>query len=340
MWTPLLMPLFVLPLARLPADRVSPRLVSWLLAGSAVGLAAGSTLVLGLLAGAGLMHLPFVAAMEHLSPSLVRRSSPVAIPIACVAGPVLAVVVGRAIRTAHRRLVGLARAGRTVSGGSDGLVVLAEESPEAYALPGRPGRVVVTSGMLRALDARERAVLFAHERAHLSGRHHWFIVVADVAAALHPALAALRSPLVYSLERWADEAAARALGDRRLVARAIARAALARARAGDAPSFAPAIALSATAGPVPRRVAALLDETPPGMRSRVMPWIGVALSACLLTSGASALDAATDLNARLESLETHRAPIVVRAARPPAVIHARLGGRADEADLPPSLAER
>ncbi|MGW7378006.1 SpoIIE family protein phosphatase [Streptomyces sp. NPDC054794] len=59
---------------------------------------------------------------------------------------------------------------------TDGLsgvgVELADEQPDAYALLGRPGRIVVTSGMLRALPAEERAVLLAHEQAHLAHGHH------------------------------------------------------------------------------------------------------------------------------------------------------------------------
>ncbi|PKV89056.1 hypothetical protein [Streptomyces sp. TLI_146] len=47
------------------------------------------------------------------------------------------------------------------------------------------------------------------------------------AAPLHPALRPLRAPLEYALERCADEAAASAVGDRGLAARAIGRAALA-----------------------------------------------------------------------------------------------------------------
>ncbi|WP_240678378.1 M48 family metalloprotease [Streptomyces griseoviridis] len=80
------------------------------------------------------------------------------------------------------------------------LYVRQDDRPDAYALPGRPGRVVVTTGMLRALDAREREVLFAHERAHLAGRHHLFAVCAESAAALHPALRALRGGR--SRTRW------------------------------------------------------------------------------------------------------------------------------------------
>ncbi|MEK8174640.1 M48 family metalloprotease [Streptomyces sp. M19] len=77
----------------------------------------------------------------------------------------------------------------------------------------------MTTGMLRALPAREREALFAHERAHLAGRHHLFLAAGELAVALHPFLRGLREPLAYALERWADEAAAAAVGDRGLAAR-------------------------------------------------------------------------------------------------------------------------
>ncbi|WP_327327537.1 M48 family metalloprotease [Streptomyces sp. NBC_01210] len=76
------------------------------------------------------------------------------------------------------------------------------------------GKVVVTSGMLRALSAAEREALFAHERAHLTGRHHVFLTMVEMAGLCHPGLRALREPLSYALERSADETAAQAIGDR------------------------------------------------------------------------------------------------------------------------------
>src|SRR5262249_7851163 len=53
------------------------------------------------------------------------------------------------------------------------LVVLPDRRPHAFAVPGRPGRVVVTDTMLRILSPEQRRVLLAHERAHLIYRHSW-----------------------------------------------------------------------------------------------------------------------------------------------------------------------
>ncbi|MFF1344205.1 M56 family metallopeptidase [Streptomyces sp. NPDC058290] len=186
------------------------------------------------------------------------------------------------------------------------LFVLADDFPDAYALPGRPGRIVVTSGMLRALSAAEREALLAHERAHLTGRHHLFTAAVELAALCHPALRALREPLAYALERCADEDAAHAVGDRRLTAQAIGKAALAaRAAHAACPAAAgrrPGISLAATAGPVPRRVTALLDQhagTAPTRRDTRIA-IAAVLLACLALSTSSAVEAADDLHTSIE----------------------------------------
>ncbi|QTI43120.1 hypothetical protein JYK04_00882 [Streptomyces nojiriensis] len=115
--------------------------------------------------------------------------------------------------------------------------------------------------MLRALGPAEREVLFGHERAHLAGRHHLLSVTAHLAGAVHPALRSLRPTLEFHLERWADEAAASAVGNRRLAATAIARAALAAA-SGKRPDKDHGPLMSVGTGPVPQRVEALLQPVP------------------------------------------------------------------------------
>jgi hypothetical protein len=109
------------------------------------------------------------------------------------------------------------------------VVVLADPVPRAFALPGDGGRVVVSQGMLAALRAGERRVLFAHERAHLRGAHHLHSGAVSAAAELNPLLIPLRGASVHLCERVADEAAAAEVGDRGLAASSLARAALAAA---------------------------------------------------------------------------------------------------------------
>lgn len=112
--------------------------------------------------------------------------------------------------------------------GPDGILILPAAEPAAFAVPGRTGGIVVSTGMIEALDPGEQAVLWAHERAHLLHHHHWYLHAADAAAAAAPGLRRLCVHVRFATERWADEDAATAVGgDRQLVARAIARAALA-----------------------------------------------------------------------------------------------------------------
>lgn len=195
-------------------------------------------------------RLPFLAgrlswcrvlAADHQLPVWIATSA----TAAAVAMVVSAGLTARRLRHRFR--------GTTQVGGH--LVVLPVDQPTAFAVPGHPGHVVVSAGMLRRLDAGERRVLLAHERAHLDLGHHRYLLIVDVAAAAVPVLRPLRDRVRFATERWADEHAALEVGDRALVARAICRAAL--AQHGNAP----AMAMAGTR--VPDRVTALLAENRP-----------------------------------------------------------------------------
>ncbi|MEY9874005.1 Zn-dependent protease with chaperone function [Streptacidiphilus sp. MAP12-33] len=296
------------------ADRLEPRVATWLLAGSAVVLAAGSTIALGVLVLAGLIRVPLAAFFGHWSLSAVRQADPVSKVEAVLAAVVLAVVLVTALRLARRRVRALVAAGFEAAclPGAGEYVVVDDPAPEAYALPGhpgRPGRIVVSSGMLAALDEHEREVLIAHERTHLRAHHYAFVAAAHLAAAANPLLRPVGAAVAYTVERWADESAATACGDRRRAAQAVGKAALA---AKHAPLRNPATALGIgggvrRAGPVPRRVAALL--APPLRSHRGLPWAlpwGVpwlpVLSTGLLlaTSALCAFTAAHDIHLLLD----------------------------------------
>lgn len=136
----------------------------------------------------------------------------------------------RASRAMHREL-------RAICAGSHSdLVVLADDAPQAFAVPGGGGRIVVSSGMLAALSAPERRVLLAHERAHLRAHHHWHAELVRAAIALNPLLVTVRAASSFLCERWADEVAAAEVGDRRLAATSLARAALAASGTGCPPA--------------------------------------------------------------------------------------------------------
>ena len=208
-----------------------------------------------------------------------------------------------------RALVAAARQARCLPG-SGQVVVIPDGAADAYTVPGWPGRIVVTAGMLHALDPAERQVLLAHERAHADNHHYLFTALSHFAAAANPLLRPVAAAVSYTVERWADEAAAGHCGDRRLAARAVGKAALASSGRSSLPSSTPAAATGITGsalhpvrrlvgrgspGAVPRRVAALLTPAP-----SVRPLLVAAATAVVLISGVAALDAAYDLHALVE----------------------------------------
>ncbi|MCB5909114.1 M56 family metallopeptidase [Streptomyces pinistramenti] len=296
-WVPLLVPFLAVPAARRLAQALPPTRAAWLLTGIAVGLAACSTAALALLVVPGASYVPALAALDALIEPLTAGPPAVTVALASAAAGLLAWSAAAVAGCLRRHRADLTRARALVGEAHGELAVLHDSRPDAYALPGRPGRIVVTTAMLRALEPAEREALFAHERAHLRGRHHLFLAAAELAARCHPALRPLREPLGYALERIADEAAAAAVGSRALAARAIGRAALAGGPSGLSRPL-----LAATAGPVPRRVAALLrrDLGRAAPAPRVRRFIAAGLLVCLVGSGACALSAADDLHAHIE----------------------------------------
>ncbi|MFC9425929.1 M48 family metalloprotease [Streptomyces sp. NPDC056987] len=299
-WVPLLMPFLAVPAARRAAAPLAPRHAAWLLTATALVLAVSSTAALALLVVPGASYVPVVALLGELVRPLAAGPPAVTVALASAAGCLLLWRTGVLVTAVRHNRAELRRARAAAGGGSAELAVLRDARPDAYALPGRPGRIVVTTGMLRALEPAEREALFAHERAHLRGRHHLLLQAAQLAALCHPALRSLCEPLGYALERTADEAAAAAVGDRRLAARAIGRAALAT-RGAPAPAR-PRAVLAAAAGPVPRRVAALLGVGGGGapVRPTAGRLVAGALLLCLAVSGATALGAADDLHTHIE----------------------------------------
>ncbi|MFA3842881.1 M56 family metallopeptidase [Streptomyces aureus] len=292
---PLLVPFAAPPLARHALDRLAPARALWMLTAWALALAASCAAALGALVLTGLLKLPLFAALDDLIHPLHTPSDLLVLPAAALATGALTLSACTLARSALRQ-AGAFRTARTQASrrpAAGDLCVVESPHPDAYALPGRPHRIVVTTAMLRSLGATEREALFAHERAHNGAGHHYFLAVAELAAHCHPALHAVRADIRFAAERAADETAARAVGDRRLTARAIARAALAgRATPSSRPDFAPA----ATTGPVPRRVTALLT---PG-RPRAARWIALGLALGVALSAGSATAALLGVHHQVE----------------------------------------
>lgn len=298
-YLPLLLPLLAVPLVLLAARRLHPAAATWLTAASSVVLSIGAVISLGLFTVVGLARLSIVADLGHLSASALGHADITDLPVDPIAAALLVAWLVAGTLAASRRITAI-RAARDLTdpAGAGPLLIVRTDRPVAHALPGRPGTIVISTGMLAGLDPAERRALLAHERAHLSRAHHRFVAVVDVLATANPLLHPLRKVVRYTTERWADELAACAVGSRAVVARAVGKAALAT-KQHHTPALEPVL-LAAAAGEVPRRVAALLIA-PPARRLRLMLTVPAglfALGAIGLTvaSAACAVEAAGDLH--------------------------------------------
>lgn len=310
-YLPLLFPLPATLAARPLADRLAPWLATWLLTVCALALAALSWTALGVLAVAGAVRLPPAALAGGWSLATVRAGDPISKIEAALAGVLLAAALVAGVRMLWRRVRALAAATLEAAclPGPNRLVAVQDTVPDAYALPGLPGRVVVSTGMLDALDDADREAMLAHERAHLTCHHYAFVAATRLAATCNPLLRPVASAVAYTVERWADERAADECGDRRQVARAVGRAALATTRHPGRRRIPGAVlgllgrrrSALLGAGPVPRRVAALLAEPHVYTLPLGLPFLPLAGTAVVV--GASALctfAAAHDLHVVLE----------------------------------------
>jgi hypothetical protein len=286
----------------------APRLGRRLPPATAVRLLTAAMLVAALATGfvlavAGVLvlaQIPLVAALGHWSAGVVGAALPVPAAVGGLAAITVCGLLAAALRRAAlagRDLVLSAVACRRLGPAVAGLVVVDDDEPEAYALPGFGGRVVVSTAMLRALPADERRVLLAHEAAHLNGRHHLWVQAAEVAAAANPLLRPGARAVRAAVERWADEVAAAEVGDRTLAARALARAGLARAAGRrDVPLPGVALAGAGARGGVADRARALLAGPPP--RRRVL---AAAVAGLMLVTVFAALVTSVDTEARFEA---------------------------------------
>jgi Zn-dependent protease with chaperone function len=262
------------------ARHLAPAAVVRTLAGLSIIATAATVWGLTALTVGGLGRTDAFQAEAHSSPVALASYDPVPNVLGVVAGGLLMGGLLRTLTVVWRRwssLRALALLRRRPAAGD--LVVVDTDRPDAYALPGRPRRVVVTTAMLRALPADELAVLLAHERAHLLHRHHLYAAVAEAAAACNPMLRSVRDHITFHIERWADEEAAQTTGSRPLAARSLIRAALAIADA--ARTREPQGALAYLRHRVTARVGALQAERPNNHWGAALPAVAVTALTCL-----------------------------------------------------------
>jgi Zn-dependent protease with chaperone function len=219
---------------------------------------------------------------------------------------VVAVTTFREARGVRRgQLDRLEVAGRRLRGDhGEALILLMDDRPAAYCLPGRWGRgtIVISSGSLDMLADDQLRLVLAHERAHLRQRHH---VAARVSGALSDAfgwvplfrLAAQQVPML--LEMAADDQAllSTGVGNAREAGRSGARRRMAHAllTLATARPASPAGALAAAGGSAVARVRRLSEPSLPLGPARVsMLGVGilVALAGPLLVASSPALCAA------------------------------------------------
>ncbi|MFI0965070.1 M48 family metalloprotease [Streptomyces sp. NPDC021080] len=283
-YVPLVLALLLTAIAPPVGRRVSPGLAARVLVTAAALTAAASTWALLLLAATLVDQAPAVIAEAGEEGRVLPEPVPETVAVLAVAA--LAVIAHRLLRVARAHMATRRILHKLCEGHppDSELVVAASPTPHAFAIPGRPGRILVTAAMLGALEPAERRVLLAHERAHLRHRHAALTTAATLAAAANPLLVPVRDTVSFLLERWADEEAASTVGDRNTTARALARAALVsqRARAGCALHF--------SEHAVTRRIAALQTAPPPVMRS-----VGAAVLALGALPALGAADATGDL---------------------------------------------
>jgi hypothetical protein len=121
------------------------------------------------------------------------------------------VVAARLRRRAHAALLHLAgRRDRTLNA-----TILEHEQAASYCLPGRPGRIVVTSRAIELLTADQLGAVLAHERAHLRGHHHLLLTAASALRRAIPGVRLLSDTdreVRRLVELIADDAAAREHG--------------------------------------------------------------------------------------------------------------------------------
>lgn len=265
------LPLFVTFAAAFVATSVHVRLraqVAARLATAALAILLVATVpTMWLMGSSGLRHVgvrsPFTDWSWHLLPSF-------GILGGIVGALAFALTVAGAVRVA--RVLRLHRRLRVTE--PAGIEVLPSPAVFAYTLPGPGGNVVVSAGLISSLNEDECRAVVEHERAHARYRHDRYLLFGRLATALVPFVRPIADRLEFSLERWADDEAARQVDDRRLVAMAIARA----ATAGVHPS--PAVAGIARLGAVARAEALLAPAPEPGLAH---PVVMVAVSASVAT---------------------------------------------------------
>ncbi len=233
---------------------------------AAAGLAGLTLAVHATALGGGLSHL--IGACVHRLQA--TYSTPGGATVAglglTLAGAVLARTALTAMahfRAAGRQALQHAQTARLVGKPEPalGAVLVEHDQPAAYCVAGRQPTVILTTGAVQALDPGQLDAVLAHERAHLTGRHHRLLAVARIGREVLPFLPLMRDAeeqVARLVELHADDAATRAR-DPRLLATALVVLATAAS---------PASTLAAGATDSVQRIHRLLGPSEPLGRAR------------------------------------------------------------------------
>lgn len=160
-----------------------------------------------------------------LHPDGRRWAATLAVLLAC-GGAWTGLMLVREVRTARavrrrRRAALLARVprlpGEETKPDADGrrLVVVEDDRPDAWLLPGSARRLVITTGALRRLRGRQLDAICAHEQGHARARHDWLLHCSGALARGFPGVpvfAAFRRQAHRLVEMAADDSASRRFG--------------------------------------------------------------------------------------------------------------------------------
>jgi len=212
-------------LLRAPWTSAAPRLGIAMWQGLSV-MVLGAPVVALVSLGFGVVSLcRDLAALVHLCAGRLSDAPPISPSATVVASALLVGVVGRLAwalgrtvrdqRRQRRRTVGVI----DILGRQDverGVLVLDHDAAYAFCVPGRPARVVLTSGLLDSLSPDEIEAVLLHENAHLQQHHHLALsfarVLASAFGAVAPFLRTAEREVARLVEMCADDAACRGVG--------------------------------------------------------------------------------------------------------------------------------
>ncbi len=237
--------------------QLRPAAAVWLLSAGSLLVAASTVIVPALVVLTVIGQWPPLARLGQWSARPLASSVSGDGAVAVAATTILLAQSWRLARVLWVGGHGLVSAWLACRGASAELVVIPDGPPLAMAVPGWPGRVVVSRDLLRQMRPEQWGAVLAHERGHLRARHDLHLLAGSVAAAVDPLLAQVPAVLRLATERSADEMSAAVTGDRRLVAEAIGSAAILCSTEAHS-----AWAMRAMGADVSLRVRHLLDGPP------------------------------------------------------------------------------